>query len=52
MVHTAELLYLLVCARLLMAELIAGETNDDESLVLVLLVKGFQSVLLGSETAL
>jgi hypothetical protein len=51
-VDTAELGNLLVAARLLVGELIAGETYDDQSLVLIFFVKGFQTVVLRGESAL
>ena len=51
-VEAAELGNLLVGAGFLMGELVAGEAEDDQPLVSILLVKGFQSVVLRGETAL
>ena len=51
-VEAAELGNFFVAARLLVLELVAGEAEDDETLVLIFLVKGFQSVVLRSEAAL
>ena len=51
-IQTAELLYLLVGARLLMAELVAREANDDEALLLLLLIERLQSVVLRREATL
>ena len=51
-VDAAELLDLLVGAGLLMAELVAGEADDDESLVLILLVERLEAVVLRGEAAL
>ena len=51
-VQLAELLNLSVGARILLLELVAGETYDNESLVLVLLVQLLQSCELRGKTAL
>ena len=48
----AERGYFLVRARLLLAELVAGEAGDDEALVLVFFVGGFERLVLGREAAL
>ena len=48
----AELLDLLIRARFLGAELVAGETGDDQTFILILLVSGFEALVLGSITAL
>ena len=52
MVQTAEFGDFLVGARLLMLELVAGEAEDDETLVLIFLVEGLETIILGGETAL
>ena len=51
-VEAAELGDFLVGAWLLVGELVAGEADDDQTLVLVLLIEGFQAVVLRRETAL
>ena len=51
MVETAELLDLLIAARLLVSELIAREAEDDESLVFVFLIQCLQTIVLRRETA-
>ena len=51
-VEAAELGDLLIAARLLVRELVARETDDDKSLVFVLLVKCLQTIVLWRETAL
>ena len=52
MILAAKLLDLLVGTGFLMPELVARETDDDQSAVLVLLIEGFQSVVLRREAAL
>ena len=52
MVQTAELGNLLIGAGLLVRKLVARETDDYKTLVLILLVEGLEAVVLGSETAL
>ena len=42
---------LFIRSRFLPTELVARETQNDETLVLVLLVEGFQAVVLGCEAA-
>ena len=51
-VETAELLDLLVGAGLLVRELVAGETEDYQAAVLVLLIEGLKAVVLRCESAL
>ena len=51
-VELAELLDLSVRTRILLLELVAGETDDDQPLVFVLLVQFFQTLELRRETAL
>ena len=51
-VQLAELLNLSICAGILLLELIAGEADDDQSLVLLLLVQLLQSCELGGESTL
>ena len=50
-VEAAEIRNLLIGAGLLSGELVAGEADDDKSLVLVLLVEGLKAVVLGGESA-
>ena len=51
-VELAELMDALVSARSLLTKLVAGEIQNLETLSVVLLVQGFQLVVLGSEAAL
>ena len=51
-VEAAELGDLLVGAGLLVRELVAGEADDDQSLLLILLIKGLQAIVLRGEAAL
>ena len=39
------------CARFLSPELIAGETQDDQAIVLVFLIQVFEALILARETA-
>ena len=51
-VHLAELLNLFIAFRVLLLELVAGETDDNESLVLILLIQFLQSCELRGESTL
>ena len=46
MVQAAEFGNLLVAAGFLVGELVAGEADDGKPLVLILLIKGLQTVVL------
>ena len=50
-IQAAEFLNFLIRAGLLVTELVTGEADDHEALVTVLLIKGFQPVILRGETA-
>ena len=50
-IEAAEFGDLVIGTGLLAGELVAGEAEDDESLVLVFLVEGLQAVILRGETA-
>ena len=52
MVQLAYLLHILIRHGFLVGELIAGETKDDQPLVLVLLIQMFQSPELRGQAAL
>lgn len=51
-IELAEGLNLILCARLLVGKLVAGEAEDDETLVGILLVELLEALVLGGEAAL